>query len=44
MLLHQFTGVMILVLVAVAIMSGAVGELKSTWVILAIIIRSHIPR
>ena len=42
MLLHQFTDVMILVLIAAAIVSGAVGELKSTWVILAIIVLNAI--
>ena len=38
MLLHQFTDVMILVLIAAAIISGVVGELHSTYVILAIIV------
>lgn len=37
-LLHQFTDVMILVLIAAAIISGAVGEVKSTYVILAIVL------
>ena len=37
-LLHQFTDVMILVLIAAAIISGVVGEVKSTYVILAIIL------
>ncbi|MBC8155854.1 MAG: cation-translocating P-type ATPase [Bacteroidetes bacterium] len=41
-LLHQFTDVMILVLVAAAVISGVVGELKSTYVILAIIILNAI--
>ncbi|CAN5507438.1 cation-translocating P-type ATPase [soil metagenome] len=38
LLLHQLTDVMILVLIAAAIISGVVGELKSTYVILAIIL------
>ncbi len=38
MLLHQLADVMILVLIAAAIISGVVGELKSTYVILAIIV------
>jgi Ca2+-transporting ATPase len=38
MLLHQFTDVMILVLIAAAIISGMVGELNSTYVILAIVL------
>ena len=38
MLLHQFTDVMILVLIAAAVISGVVGEVKSTYVILAIIL------
>ena len=42
MLWHQFTDVMILVLVAAAVVSGVVGELKSTWVILAIIVLNAI--
>ena len=37
-LLHQFTDVMILVLIAAAVISGVVGEVKSTYVILAIIL------
>ena len=37
-LLHQFTDVMILVLLAAAIISGVVGEWKSTYVILAIVV------
>lgn len=37
-LLHQFTDVMILVLLAAAVISGAVGEWKSTYVILAIVV------
>ena len=42
MLWHQFTDVMILVLIAAAVVSGVVGELKSTWVILAIIVLNAI--
>ena len=38
MLLHQFTDVMILVLLAAAVVSGVVGELNSTYVILAIVV------
>ena len=37
-LLHQFTDVMILVLLAAAVISGLVGEAKSTYVILAIVL------
>lgn len=37
-LLHQFTDVMILVLMAAAILSGVVGEVKSTYIILAIVL------
>ncbi|MCY7359421.1 MAG: cation-translocating P-type ATPase [Rudanella sp.] len=42
MLLHQLADVMILVLIAAAIISGVVGELKSTYVILAIIVLNTI--
>ncbi|MES2730870.1 MAG: cation-translocating P-type ATPase [Bacteroidota bacterium] len=38
LLLHQLTDVMILVLIAAAILSGVVGEVKSTYVILAIVL------
>jgi Ca2+-transporting ATPase len=38
LLLHQLADVMILVLIAAAIISGLVGEIKSTYVILAIVI------
>jgi Ca2+-transporting ATPase len=38
LLLHQFTDVMILVLIVAAIISGMVGELNSTYVILAIVL------
>ena len=38
LLLHQFADVMILVLIAAAIIAGLVGEVKSTYVILAIVI------
>ncbi|MBD2756523.1 cation-translocating P-type ATPase [Spirosoma validum] len=38
MLFHQFTDVMILVLIVAAIISGLVGELNSTYVILAIVV------
>lgn len=38
MLMHQFTDVMILVLIAAAIVSGLVGELNSVYVILAIVV------
>ncbi|QHV98693.1 cation-translocating P-type ATPase [Spirosoma endbachense] len=41
-LLHQLTDVMILVLIAAALISGLVGELKSTYVILTIIILNAI--
>ena len=41
-LLHQFTDVMILVLIAAAVISGVVGEVKSTYVILAIILLNAI--
>lgn len=41
-LLHQFTDVMILVLIAAAILSGVVGEVKSTYVILAIVVLNAI--
>ena len=37
-LLHQLADVMILVLLAAAVVSGLVGELKSTYVILAIVV------
>lgn len=42
MLLHQFTDVMVLVLMAAAIISAVVGELKSTYVILAIVVLNAI--
>ncbi len=38
LLAHQFTDVMILVLLAAATISGLIGELKSTYVILAIVV------
>lgn len=38
MLLHQFTDVMVVVLLAAAVISGVVGEVKSTYVILAIVL------
>ncbi|GAB4010327.1 cation-translocating P-type ATPase [Spirosoma migulaei] len=38
LLLHQLTDFMILVLIAAAIISGLVGEVKSTYVILAIVL------
>lgn len=41
-LIHHFTDVMILVLIAAALISGLVGELKSTYVIIAIIILNAI--
>jgi Ca2+-transporting ATPase len=37
-LLHQFTDVMILVLIGAAVISGVIGEAKSTYVILAIVL------
>lgn len=37
-LLHQFTDVMILVLIGAAVISGVIGEAKSTCVILAIVL------
>lgn len=41
-LLHQFTDVMILVLIGAAIISGLIGEVKSTYVILAIVLLNAI--
>ncbi|GAB2697155.1 hypothetical protein GCM10011495_36920 [Hymenobacter frigidus] len=38
LLLHQFTDMMILVLIAAAILAGVVGQMKSTYVILAIVL------
>ncbi|MBC8152450.1 MAG: cation-translocating P-type ATPase, partial [Bacteroidetes bacterium] len=42
LILHQLTDVMILVLIAAAIISGLVGEVKSTYVILAIVVLNAI--
>ena len=42
MVLHQFTDVMILVLIAAAVISGIVGEVKSTYIILTIVVLNAI--
>ncbi len=42
LVLHQFLDVMILVLIAAAVVSGLIGELKSTYVILAIVVLNAI--
>ena len=42
MILHQLLDVMILILIAAALVSGLIGELKSTYVILAIVVLNAI--